>query len=300
MKQVFVGNDETLERKINEASLAWQLEEKYSKDEILTRYLNTVYFGRGAYGVQAAARPFFSIDAPELDLPQSALLAGLDPVPHRLQPVPPSQAARPSAATTCCRLMRDQRPRVARRVPSGAQRPAPSSPAEGDAYLRPVLRRLRAAMVPVTPSLQRVETFGPPCPFDQPLSRKACEERWDAFFGGGLRIQTTLDPQLQVAADRAVTSVLPHRDDPYGAMTVIDPNTGFIKAMVGGRDYYDPDDPFAKINLAAGGSTGRQGGSSFKPFALVAALENGISPETVYPAPGSIELPLEGRPGAGR
>ncbi|MEX2275601.1 MAG: penicillin-binding protein [Actinomycetota bacterium] len=293
VKQVFVGDDQTLERKLKEASLAWQLEEKYTKDEILTRYLNTVYFGRGAYGVQAAAQAFFSIDAPELDLQQSALLAGLVQSPSAYNPFRhPKVAAQ--RRNDVLRLMRDQH-----LVARAAYRKARSDrlrlrPAAVDRTAAPYFVDYVLRWFLVTPSLQRVESFGPPCPFDRPLSRKACEQRWDAFFSGGLRIQTTLDPQLQTNADRAVNAVLRDEDDPYGAMTVIDPNTGFIKAMVGGRNYYDPDDPFAKINLAAGGSTGRQGGSSFKPFALVAALENGISPDAVYPAPGSIELPLEG------
>ena len=78
-------------------------------------------------------------------------------------------------------------------------------------------------------------------------------------------------------------------------MTVIDPRTGYVKAMVGGKDadYWDATSGDGRVNLATGGSTGRQAGSSFKPFALVAALENGISPSTVFPAPSSIEIPLD-------
>jgi penicillin-binding protein 1A len=106
------------------------------------------------------------------------------------------------------------------------------------------------------------------------------QERYDLLFKGGLRITTTLVPNLQEEAERAVNSILIYRTDPYAAMTVIDPRTGFVKAMVGGRDYWDERDRFARINLATGGSTGRQTGSAFKPFALVAALENGFSPQS--------------------
>ena len=89
--------------------------------------------------------------------------------------------------------------------------------------------------------------------------------------------------------------MLAYPGDPSGAMTVIDPRTGYVKAMVGGKDadYWDATSGDGRVNLATGGSTGRQAGSSFKPFALVAALENGISPSTVFPAPSSIEIPLD-------
>jgi penicillin-binding protein 1A len=118
-------------------------------------------------------------------------------------------------------------------------------------------------------------------------------DRYNLLFNGGLQITTTLDPQLQVYADRAVNSILTYNSDPYGAMTVIDPRTGFVRAMVGGRNYWDERSDIAKLNLATGGSSGRQAGSSFKPFALVAALENGISPQTVFAAPSSIQIPLD-------
>ena len=119
------------------------------------------------------------------------------------------------------------------------------------------------------------------------------EERYALLFRGGLRIYTTVDQRLQAEADRAVKSILIQRSDPYAAMTVIDPNTGAIRAMVGGRGYFSKD-PYAKVNLATGGITGRQAGSAFKPFTLVAALERGISPQEVFPAPPSLDLALPG------
>ncbi len=117
-------------------------------------------------------------------------------------------------------------------------------------------------------------------------------DREDLLYRGGLRIHTTLDPALQRDAQRAVRQILIERTDPYAAMTVIDPRTGEIEAMVGGRDYFSKTDPVAQVNLATGGVTGRQAGSSFKPFALVAALENGIPPERTYQAPSSIQIAL--------
>ncbi|HEX5948361.1 MAG TPA: penicillin-binding transpeptidase domain-containing protein, partial [Actinomycetota bacterium] len=117
-------------------------------------------------------------------------------------------------------------------------------------------------------------------------------QRYNFLFKGGLKIYTTIDLRIQRAAENAVNGILSQPGDPYGALTAIDPRTGQIKAMVGGRDYWAPrrEDRYAKVNLATGGSTGRQAGSSFKPFALVAALENGILPTKTYPAPSSIVL----------
>src|SRR5207249_579475 len=94
-------------------------------------------------------------------------------------------------------------------------------------------------------------------------------------------------------AEQAVNSILSYRKDPYGAMTVVDPRTGAIRAMVGGRDFFSRRNPFAQVNLATGqGGTGRQSGSSFKPFALVTALADGFQPNRVYPAPSHIDIPL--------
>ena len=116
-------------------------------------------------------------------------------------------------------------------------------------------------------------------------------ERYDLLFRGGLRIHTTVDLKLQAEAEAAVRGVLLSKRDPYAAMTVLDPRDGAIRAMVGGRGYFSKD-RFAKVNLATGGITGRQAGSAFKPFTLVTALDRGISPLQVYPAPPSIRIPL--------
>ena len=108
-------------------------------------------------------------------------------------------------------------------------------------------------------------------------------------------ITTTLDPDIQDDAELAVSSILSYPDDPDAAVTVLDPRTGYVRAMVGGKDEdYWRNDRAGRVNLATGtGGSGRQTGSAFKPFALVAALEHGISPDTVFPAPSSIDIPLE-------
>jgi penicillin-binding protein 1A len=276
VKQAYVGDEETLSRKVKEAFLAWQLEQKLTKDEILTKYLNTVYFGNGAYGIQSAAQTYFDQPATDLTLPQAALLAGLIAAPNTYDPV-----SHPHVATR-------RRDEVLRNMESlGMIDPAQL----GHASKRPVrLRIAREAeqhyLAPYFVDYVK-EWF-----LSNPRFGKTVQERYDLLFKGGLRITTTIDPKLQEQAETAVDSILLYQADPYAAMTVIDPRTGFIRAMVGGRDYWDPKDRFARINLATGGTTGRQAGSSFKPFALVAALEHGISPTDSFNG-SSVSVPLD-------
>jgi penicillin-binding protein 1A len=276
VKNLYVGDEQTFDRKIDEAALAWQLEEKLTKEQILAKYLNTVYFGQGAYGVQAAARQFFDEDAGKLSLAQSAMLAGSIAAPNDYDPAQhPKRGLRRRTEVLDAMLAQGFIDQAAH-------------------------DRAEAQPIHLSPS-EEVERYDDPYFVDyfkewflsNPKFGATRPERYDLLFNGGLRITSTLDPQLQIYADRAVNAVLTYKNDPYGAMTVIDPRTGYVRAMVGGRDYWDDRSEFAKLNLATGGSSGRQAGSSFKPFALVAALENGISPQTVFAAPGSIVIPLD-------
>jgi penicillin-binding protein 1A len=280
VKNLYTGDDRTVRRKIDEAVLAWQLEDRMTKDQILTEYLNTVYFGAGAYGVQAAAQTFFGVDAVHLDLAQSATLAGLITSPGHFDPVRHPRRAR-GRRDVVLRLMSEQHLISARaytravRAPLRVHRSKPSSARYPDPYFVDYFK----AWFLSNPAFGRTR-----------------EDRYKALFTGGLRITTTIDPRLQSAAESAVQSVLAYPNDPAGAMTVMDPTTGYVRAMVGGRtnDYWDGT-PGSRVNLATGeGGTGRQSGSSFKPFALVTALENGISPSTVFPAPSSIRIPMRG------
>jgi penicillin-binding protein 1A len=265
VKNVYTGDAQTLSRKFREAVLAYELEHRLTKDEILARYLNTVYFGNGAYGIQAAAETYFSRPASQLTLTQAALLAGLIAAPSDYDPV-----VRPDRAVTRRNLVLEQM-RALGMIEPGAY---------SAAVERPLTLRLQ----------QSSQHYPDPYFVDyikqwfltNPRFGKTVQDRYHLLFEGGLRIQTTIVPRLQQEAERAVSSILIYRSDPYAAMTVIDPRTGYIKAMVGGRNYWDPQDRFAKVNLATGGSTGRQAGSSFKPFALVAALERGISPSQTF------------------
>jgi penicillin-binding protein 1A len=274
VKNTIVGPDLTLDRKIREAALALQLEDEMSKQEILEGYLNTVYFGNGAYGIQVASRTYFSRSPGQLALPQAALLAGLIAGPVRWDPVDhPHQAI----------VRRNQ---VLDRMLD----------------LRMIGREehVRAAGSPLGLRLQPRRTRGPAFHFveyvkDQILRSRTFgftyEERYDLLFRGGLRIYTTLDPSMQRAAIESVKGVLSQPGDPYGGLSAIDPRTGHILAMASGRGYRsERRDRFAHVNLATGGITGRQSGSSFKTFALVAALENGISPTQLFMGGSSIQI----------
>jgi 1A family penicillin-binding protein len=276
VKQTYVGDEQTLSRKIQEAYLAWQLEDKLTKDEILTKYLNTVYFGNGAYGIQAAAQTYFDRPATDLTLSQAALLAGLIRAPSDYDPV-----SHPNIAThrrnQVLRSMENLGMIDGAQVTHASDQPVHvhTAPPASQHYLAPYF-------------VDYVKQWF----LSNPRFGKTVQERYDLLFEGGLRITTTIDPKLQQEAETAVHSILLYPSDPYAAMTVIDPRTGFIRAMVGGRDYWSEKDRFARIDLAAGGTTGRQAGSSFKAFALVAALEHGISPSQSFDG-SSVSVPLD-------
>jgi penicillin-binding protein 1A len=261
VKQVYVGDEVSLARKAREAYLAWQLENTLTKQQILTKYLNTVYFGNGAYGIQAAAETYFDKEPLQLTLEESALLAGLIAAPVDFDPVThPSRAKARRKRTFRAMLELGMIDRA--RYEQAIQTPVTLNltPKDDDVYIAPHF-------------VDYVKEWF----LSNPRFGETQQERYDLLFEGGLRIVTTLDLGMQQAAERAVSSVLTERGDPYGALTTVDPRTGFVRAMVGGRDYWDEEDRFARINLATGGSTGRQAGSAFKPFALVAALEHGVT-----------------------
>lgn len=264
VKKLYVGEEETLDRKIREAYLAYQMEQRYTKEQILTRYLNTVYFGNGAYGIMAASRAYFDKQPVELTLEEAALLAGLIRAPVTYDPV-----TKPGRA-------RNQRNRVLGRMLDLGMIDGASYDA---ARTRPVELNMNEDEQSPYLAPYFVDYFKEWF-LSSPKFGETQEERYNLLFRGGLRIVTTLDPRLQRAAERAVASVLTERGDPFAALTAIDPRTGAVRAMVGGRDYWAEKDRFARINLATGGSTGRQAGSAFKPFALVAALESGLTRST--------------------
>ncbi len=279
VKNLYVGGANTFGRKVDEAALAWQLENRLTKQEILTRYLNTVYFGEGAYGVEAAAQTYFAEPARRLSLAESAMLAGLITAPNHFDPYINSDAAR-GRRDVVLRLMRQQGMISDR----SAYRNALTEPLE--------VRHNTGAGQERYPYPYFIDYFKRWF-LSNPTFGASYADRKKLLFTGGLRITTTLDPALQRAAQSSVRAILPYRSDPDAALTSLDPRTGYVRAMVGGKDEaYWSGTNGGRVNLATGaGGSGRQTGSAFKPFALVAALENGMSPSTVFSAPSSIDIP---------
>ncbi len=265
VKNAYLGNQRSIGRKVREAALAWQLTNTWSKERILTAYLNTVYFGNGAYGVQQAARIYFDKSAVDLRLPEAALLAGIPADPSYYDPV-----ARPRLAherrTVVLDAMREQR------VISDAE-----------------YEHANAAPMPRPEDVHLPGTQGHAPYFanyvkDQLIAKYGARR----VFGGGFRVKTTIDLELQKLARDAVAKWLPpDSGGPTAALVALDARTGAVLAMVGGENYHR-----SQFNLAAQGR--RQPGSSFKPFVLATALRKGISPSTTFVS-RTVTIPLGDR-----
>jgi penicillin-binding protein 1A len=259
----------TVFEKLREAALAYHLTRKWSKEKILTEYLNTIYFGNGAYGIESAARTYFGADHPgcgetpenpcakQLHPWESALLAGIVQNPSGYDPVAHPQAARERRDIVLAK-MRDQGKITA---------------AEYDQFIQEALPGENQ----VHPPAQTAPT--PATPYFTTWVRQQVVDRYGPVkaFQGGLTIKTTLDLDMQKAAEAAVAQRFSNPDGPTASVVVIDNRTGGVRAMVGGQDYNKT--PF---NLATQGQ--RQPGSSFKPFILARALEDGISPNSTWPS----------------
>jgi len=277
VKLVFVGTERTIVRKLKEATLAVKLERELAKEEILERYLNRIYFGRGAHGVQAAAQAYYGVDAGDLTAGQSAYLAGLIRAP---------EAADASRAPDEADARRDLvlRAMVEEGYLSGEERDAIAAVPVADT----VRDRDEAVQDKVEGAAYGTQYFV------EHVRRQLAARFGDARVnGGGLRVHTSIDLGLQRAAYEAVyADVLAEEGDPAGALVAVDTG-GWVRAMVGGRDW-DAEDPFARVNFATGtdgGGTGRQAGSSFKPFVLATAVADGFSVESAFDAPASIVFP---------
>jgi penicillin-binding protein 1A len=278
IKNVLITPERTLKRKVEEAALAWQLEQKNSKSEILEKYLNTVYFGQGAYGVQAAAETYFNgIDASELNIPQAALLAGFIKSPGRYDPFADEKTAK------------DRRNVVLERM----NRLGYLTDAELAKWRKAGLgvKRLPEVTYPAAYFVEWVKELAQRDPSLKVLGNTLAE-RINALFKGGLRIYTTVDLNMQRLAERSVTATLSRPNDPSAAFVSMDPQTGAVKAMVGGRDFFATNDPQAKFNFAV--KAKRQPGSAWKPIVLAAGLEHGIELKDVFSGPSPISLRLPG------
>jgi penicillin-binding protein 1A len=274
VKNTLVTPERTVKRKVREAALALGLERSLTKDQILERYLNTVYFGQGAYGAGAAARVYFGKAATDLTLPEAALLAGLIRSPNTADPIRAPRAAADRRAAVL-RAMVETRAVTAAQAAEAAAAPLPR-------VARHDNRRYPAAYA-VQDAVSAL--------LDDPRLGATPEARRNALFRGGLRIDLTIDPEQQAAAEESVRALLNGTNDPYAGLAAVKPGDGAITAMVGGRDFFSARDRYAKLNLARGGSTKRQAGSTFKVFALVAALQAGMRPGDVFEAGAQVTLP---------
>ena len=291
--------ERTLDRKLKEAAYAAQLETKISKEEILERYLNTVYFGQGAYGIQAAAKTFFGKTARNLNLAQAATLAGLIRSPGRYDPFNNKRAALERRNLVLAKMeeLGYITPEKSIRAQNKKLKVQPA--AAKDTYPAPYF----------IDYVQRLITYDPR--FD--MLGKNPQQRTETLFQGGLRIETTVDLEMQAAAEQAIDQALLDQGDPHASLVAVEPETGHVKALVGGRDWFAPrkEDPYAKLNLAIlaepdlgcvavpkqkrcdnrAPGTGRQAGSAFKSFTLAAALEQGVSLAQSYEARGTMTFP---------
>jgi penicillin-binding protein 1A len=249
VKNAYLGSEGGLQRKIREAILAWQLEDRWSKDQILTAYLNTVYYGSGAYGVEAAAETFFHKHVWQLDLPECALLAGLPRTPSGYSPV-----SSPEDALARRNLVLQQMQRQGYLTAPRAATAEATKLAVFDRPPQPVKGPAAYFVEYVTEQL--VKRYG-----------------LQTTFEGGLRVTTSLDLRLQRDAIKALKSTLP--PGPAGALVSIDPANGYVRAMVATTD-------FAKTKFNLAWQAHRQLGSAMKPFALLAAVERGADPATTY------------------
>ena len=268
VKNSLVHNERTISRKLKEAALAWQLESgprHWSKTKILTAYLNTIYLANGAYGVETASKAYFGHSAKTLTLPEAALLAGIPADPARWDPVTHPRAARFRRRTVLLAMVRQGHISHADLVRANK---APLPKAED-------------VRVPGGPS--------PKAPYFTNYVKQLLVDRYRSStgFGGGLRVRTSINLQVQQAARDAIGKWLNWPDAPSAALVALDPRDGRVLAMVGGNNFRK-----SQFNLAVQGE--RQPGSSFKPFVLATALEQGVAPgSTLVSQP--ITLYLDGK-----
>jgi penicillin-binding protein 1A len=264
-------DDRTVFQKLREAALAYHLTHEWSKEKILNNYLNTIYFGNGAYGIEAAARTYFQSKhqgcdvkgdracSSDLTPEDAALLAGMVSSPTAYDPIAHPEAARARRNLVLQRMV-EQHFLTPSQYDFAKAQPLPD---RGD--LQPPAEDTKYPYFTSWVKQQVVDRLGG----GQEGARKA--------FEGGLKIRTTIDSELQDAASAAVRNWLPNQDGPHASLVAIENGTGKVRAMVGGDDAAYNQSPF---NLATQGQ--RQPGSAIKPFILAEALKQGISPNSVW------------------
>ena len=264
-----VGRSKSIFRKLKEVVLAVKLGHRYPKDKVLEFYLNTVYFGRGAYGAETAAHAYFGKSAKDLTLPESAFLAGIIRSPENYQP-----QTNPAGVVRIQKVVLDNLVRDAKITPEQAAAAASQPLDFSHGVTGPT--SARAAYF-----IEYVRRF---------LKDQAKLSDQD-ILTGGLTINTTLDLKMQDAAEAAISSTLNNANDPEAALVAMD-NGGNVRAMVGGRQVTSTAraQGFNVAYQRSGNTGGRQAGSAFKPFTLASFVQEGYTINTQYPGPPKLQI----------
>jgi penicillin-binding protein 1A len=263
VRNAYLTTERSLTRKIREMWLAWQLDDKFSKDQILTNYMNTIFYGEGAYGVGMASQVFFRKPIQKLTLEQAALLAGIANAPSYYDPLINRTAAKQRRNEVLAKMqaqgfITQQEAQAAMAKPVVvSHKPLQLNKSDAAYFLDYATREL----------------------IDKVGEIKA--------YQGGLRVYTSLNLDWQKAALADVKSILSSPSDPGAALVAIDPKTGYIRAMVGGQNFKKQ-----KYNLAT--QARRQLGSAAKPFVLTTAVEQGANPFTTWYTDRNVALPNPG------
>ena len=252
-KNAFLTQERSIIRKIKEAFIAKELEHKYTKDEILTMYLNQIYFGQGAYGIESASLYYFGKHVQNLDIAEAATLAAIPKSPNYYNPF-----ENPKESKNRQELVIDQMVKY------------------GFISADSAAKAKAKKMIYSTSHKQQNNPRG--YFFDMISQKVIAEVGADALYKGGLKIYTTLDMDMQLAAEKAMRHLPNYYTDskkltqPQMALAAVDPKTGYVKAMIGGRG----QDKFNRATLAV-----RQPGSAFKPFVYLTAMQNGFTPASI-------------------
>jgi membrane peptidoglycan carboxypeptidase len=274
VKQTITGNSRTLDRKLREAIYAVELERRYTKNQILEYYLNQAYFGEGVYGIATAAQHYFGNKSiKKVSLAEAAALAGTINSPERNKPTAPKAN----------KLRRNL-------VLDRMQELGLATPRQVAVAKKAKIKVKRYTPPRRQPYFERyiVDQLLNDRRYDKALGKVGSDERLRKVFQGGLRIHTTLQSPKQAMAAQAVGGQMDQfRGDPAGALASVEPTTGRIVALYGGKSFKE-----SQVDLAtAKGGSGFQPGSAFKMFFVVAALERGISPGLVLRGPAQITIP---------
>jgi len=267
VKNVYFSHEKTIRRKVNEAIIAIQLERYYTKDKILEMYLNTVYFGSGAYGVEKAAQTYYGKNAQDLTISEAALLAGLLRSPEVYSPFNNMENAK-NRRNTVLDLMKEQGYITDKQYM--------------DAIDEPIIVNVSGLQ-----STNNQDRFAPY--FIDFVKQQLYEKKFTDYdvFKGGLRIYTTLDKGIQTNAENVFDKIFQSPIEPSYSLISVDPTNGYISAMVGGKDYNE-----SKFNIVTQGK--RQPGSVFKVPVLMEAIRQNINPQKTYNPNGPISIEIPG------